>query len=95
MYSHAGSAVRSSSTEAEFIQYERGVRATLGELKSAEVANYNLVYHFSGPEVRLDYKCTFAKGTGVESFEIAFDNGKAVINGYRLDSPELEKKPGG
>lgn len=92
MYSHAGSAVRSSSTEAAFIKYEKGVRERLGELKSAEVANYNLVYHFSGAEVRLDYKCTFAKGTGVESFESAFEGGKAVINGYRLDSPELEEK---
>jgi hypothetical protein len=94
MYGHAGSAVRSSSTEAEFTKYEKDVRAKLGELKSADVVNYNLVYHFSGPEVRLDYKCTFANGTGVESFEIAFENDKAVINGYRLDSPQLEAKPG-
>lgn len=94
MYSHAGSAVRSSSTEAEFIKYEKDVRAKLGELKSADVVNYNLVYHFSGPEVRLDYKCTFANGTGVESFEVAFENDKAVINGYRLDSPQLEMKAG-
>jgi hypothetical protein len=94
MYSLAGSAVRSTSTESDFTKYEKGVRAKLGELKSAEVVNYNLVYHFSGPEVRLDYKCTFANGTGAESFEIAFEDGKAVINGYRLDSPQLEKEPG-
>jgi hypothetical protein len=30
----------------------------------------------------------------VESFEIAFENHKAVINGYRLDSPQLEGNPG-
>ena len=94
MYGHAGSAVRSSSTEAEFIKYEKDVRSKLGDLQSAEVVNYNLVYHFSGPEVRLDYKCSFANGMGVESFEIAFEKGKAVINGYRLDSPQLEAKPG-
>lgn len=90
MYGHAGPAVRSSSTEAAFIEYEKGVRAKLGNLKSAEVSNYNLVYLLSGPQVRLDYKCKFAKGDGVESFEIGFENGKAVINGYRLDSPQLE-----
>lgn len=94
MYSHAGPAVRSSSTEAEFIKYERDVRAKLGELKSADVANYNLVYLLSGPQVRLDYKCKFAKGEGVESFEMVFEKGNAVVNGYRLDSPQLEEKPG-
>ena len=94
MYQHAGPAVRSSSTEAAFIKYEKDVRAKLGDLKSAEVANYNLVYLFSGPQVRLDYKCTFATGSGNESFEIVFENDKAVINGYRLDSPQLETKSG-
>jgi uncharacterized protein DUF4019 len=94
MYAHTGPAVRSSSTEAAFTQYEREVRTKLGELKSAEVANYNLVYLFSGPQVRLDYKCQFAKGTGIESFEIAFEDNKAIVNGYRLDSPQLETKPG-
>jgi len=93
MYRHAGPAVRSSSTEADFVKYEKDVRAKLGDLKSAEVANYNLLYLLSGPTVRLDYKCKFAKGDGVESFEMGFENGKAVINGYRLDSPQLEQKP--
>lgn len=92
MYRHAGPAVRSSSSEAAFTEYEKGVRAKLGELNSAEVANYNLVYLFSGPQVRLDYKCKFAKGEAVESFEMGFENGRAVINGYRLDSPQLEMK---
>ena len=94
MYRHAGPAVRSSSTEAAFIKYEKDVRAKLGDLKSAEVTNYNLVYLFSGPQVRLDYKCTFANGTGSESFEIVFEKSKAVINGYRLDSPQLEGEAG-
>lgn len=92
MYEHAGPAVRSSSTEADFLKYEKNVRAKLGELKSAAVANYNIIYLFSGPQVRLDYKCEFAKGTGTESFEIVFENGKGVINGYRLDSPQLDEK---
>jgi hypothetical protein len=92
MYRLAGPAVRSSSTEAAFIEYEKGVRAKLGDLKSAEMANYNLMYLLSGPQVRLDYKCKFAKGAGVESFEIGFENDKAVINGYRLDSPQLDTK---
>ena len=93
MYQHAGPAVRSSSTEAAFVEYEKSVRAKLGDLTSAEVANYNLIYLLSGPQVRLDYKCKFSNGTGIESFEMGFENSKAVINGYRLDSPQLEEKP--
>lgn len=94
MYAHAGPEVRSSTTEAAFTSYEKDVRAKLGALKSADVSNYNLTYVFSGPQVRLDYKCRFEGGDAFESFEFAFDNGRAVFNGYRLDSPKLDRKPG-
>lgn len=92
MYKYAGPAVRSSSSEPAFVKYEKAVREKLGELKSAELANYNLLYLLSGPQVRLDYRCRFAEGDAVESFEIKFKNAKPVIDGYRLDSPKLNEK---
>jgi hypothetical protein len=44
----------------------------------------------SGPQVRFDYKCTYASGISVESFEINFSGNKPHIDGYRLDSPQLD-----
>jgi hypothetical protein len=84
--------VRKSSSEAAFASYETDVYEKLGELKSAQVVNYNLLYLFSGPQVRMDYKCTYAKGSAMESFEINFKGDRPQIDGYRLDSPQLDKK---
>jgi hypothetical protein len=81
--------VRKSSSPAKFADYEKDVYGKLGPLTSAQIVNYNLLYFFSGPQVRMDYKCSYAKGTATESFEINFQGDRAVIDGYRLDSPQL------
>lgn len=94
MFQLAGPAVRKTSSEAAFAQYETGVYAKLGELKSAQIVNYNLLYLLSGPQVRIDYKCQYARGSSVESFEINFTGPRPQIDGYRLDSPQLDNKGG-
>lgn len=91
MYRFSGSAVRSSVSLSAFVRYERNVRDKLGSLKSAEVENYNILYLFRGPQVRLDYKCGFEKAQAVESFEINFKHDLPSIDGYRIDSPKLEQ----
>jgi hypothetical protein len=91
MYRFSGSAIRSSAPLSAFVKYERNVHDKLGSLKSAEVANYNILYLFSGPQVRLDYTCTFEKAQAVESFEINFKHDRPSIDGYRIDSPKLEE----
>ncbi|HEX6546748.1 MAG TPA: hypothetical protein VF023_10610 [Bryobacteraceae bacterium] len=91
MFALAGPAVRKSSRLAEFADYEKGVYAKLGPLKSAQIVTYNVLYLFSGPQVRMDYKCSYEKGTATESFEINFEGDRAVIDGYRLDSPQLRQ----
>ena len=40
----------------------------------------------------MDYKCTYASGSAMESFEINFKGDRPQIDGYRLDSPQLDKK---
>jgi hypothetical protein len=92
MYQSSGPAVRSSSSENAFVKYEQEVRSKLGDLKSAELVTYNLLYLLSGPQVRLDFHCPYQQGTAVESFEINFRRDRPVINGYRLDSPLLSGK---
>jgi hypothetical protein len=90
MYRFCGPPVRSSASLSAFVAYERNVRDRLGSLPSAEVNNYNILYLFSGPQVRLDYKCAFEKAQAVESFEINFKHGRPSIDGYRIDSPSLD-----
>jgi hypothetical protein len=91
MYQYSGAAVRSSSSLKDFVDYENNLYTKLGDLTSAELVNYNLLYLLTGAQVRLDYKCQFSKGTAVESFEVNFKNDKPVIDGYRIDSPQLDK----
>ena len=93
MYQFAGAAVRESTSESAFTSYEKGVRGKLGALQAADVLNYNITYVLSGPQVRLDYASRYERGTAVESFEINFRNGRPVIDGYRIDSPQLGGKP--
>jgi hypothetical protein len=92
MYDFSGPAVRKSSPQPDFIKYENDVRTKLGELKSADLVGYNILYLLTGPRVRIDYHCKYEKGEATESFEINFKDGKPVIDGYRLDSPVLDKK---
>jgi hypothetical protein len=89
MFALAGPTVRKSSSLAKFADYEKDVYAKLGPLKSAQIATYNVLYLFSGPQVRMDYQCSYEKGSATESFEINFEGDRAVIDGYRLDSPQL------
>jgi hypothetical protein len=92
LYRFTGPAVRSSTSVTDFVKYEQNVRRKLGELKSAEVTNYNILYLFKGPQVRLDYKSTFQNGGAVESFEINFRHDQPSIDGYRIDSPKLDRE---
>ena len=90
MYNQCGPAVHKSTPQQDFVRYEEGVRQKLGELKSAEVFNYNVLYLFHGPQVRLDYHCVYANGSTTESFEINFRKDRPLIDGYRIDSPLLK-----
>ena len=90
MYALGGRAVQKSATQDRFVAYQKDVHARLGDLLSAEVGNFNLLYVLTGPQVRLDYRLKFAKGTAAESFEITWEQSRAVISGYRLDSPLLQ-----
>jgi hypothetical protein len=94
MYNQCGPAVRKSTSQQDFVRYEDGVRRKLGEFKSAEVFNYNVLYLLHGPQVRLDYHCVYANGKTTESFEIDFKNGRPVIDGYRIDTPLLKDQGG-
>jgi hypothetical protein len=92
MFELSGPSVKRTSSQAEFAKYEASVYEKLGDLRSAEIVNYNLLYLFGGPQVRIDYKCTYEKGTSTESFEVNFRNDKPQIDGYRLDSPQTDNK---
>ena len=92
IYDEAGPAFRASASKRDFIAYEANSHEKLGELKSAEIANYNILYLFSGPQVRLDYNSQFSNGHAVESFEIHFKNDKPLVDAYRIDTPLLEEK---
>lgn len=92
MYQAAGTAVKASATQTAFVNYEADVFAKVGELKSAELFNYNVLYLLGGPQVRLDYHSTFANGPGVESFEIEFHGGQPQVTAYRIDSPLMPDK---
>lgn len=92
LYRFTGSAVRSSTSLTDFVKYEQNVHTNLGELRSAEIKNYNILYLLRGPQVRLDYNSTFQNGGAIESFEINFRHNQPSIDGYRIDSPKLEKE---
>jgi hypothetical protein len=89
MYKQVGPAVHQSTSQEEFTRYQEGLRRKLGEFQSAEIINYNIIYLFRGPQVRLDYHCTYANAVTTESFEVHFRNGGPVIDAYRVDSPLL------
>ena len=90
MYRHAGPSVQAATPQAAFAVYETGLRSKLGDLKNADLVNYNLLYLMSGPQVRMDYNCKYALGSAVESFEVNFRKDKPQIDAYRIDSPQLE-----
>jgi hypothetical protein len=90
MYHYAGPSVQSTTPQSEFVAYESQLRSKLGDLKSADLVNYNLLYLMSGPQVRMDYNCKYVLGTAVESFEVNFRKNKAQIDAYRIDSPQLD-----
>lgn len=92
IYDESGPAFRASASKRDFVRYETNAHEKLGDLKSAEIANYNILYLFSGPQVRLDYNSHFSSGHAVESFEINFKNNNAVIDAYRIDTPLLAEK---
>jgi hypothetical protein len=92
IYDEAGPSFRASASKRDFVAYEANSHEKLGELKSSDIANYNILYLFSGPQVRLDYNAQFLNGHAVESFEVHFKDDKPLIDAYRIDTPLLEEK---
>ncbi len=95
MYAYAGPSVQKETPQAAFVAYETGLRKRLGDLKTADLVNYNLLYLMSGPQVRMDYNCKYVLGNAVESFEVNFRKNQPRIDAYRIDSPQLETEKDG
>jgi hypothetical protein len=86
MYAGTDTEFRSTSSEPEFVKYEKVVRDKLGEFRSAELTNFNVIYVLGKAEVRLDYTSEFAKAKTPETFTVNVKNGKALVSGYRIES---------
>ena len=92
IYSSVDDDFRSSAKLPEWVAYQKSVKDTLGNFRSTELTNFNVMYVWGKSEVRLDYLSQFEKGKAQETFEVSVRRDKAVLSGYRVDSPLLPKE---
>lgn len=93
IYQNADDELRASGTLESFTKFVSPGRLKLGEFQSAEMDDYHVLYDLGGPGVRLFYSSQFANGKAKEAFYYKVRKGKALLAGYRIDSPLLPANP--
>jgi hypothetical protein len=92
IYRAADEQMRASGTEAEFVEFMSAVERKLGPWQSAPDPIWTATSGSWGHQIILNYQSQFANGSATETFTWRVVKGKAVLNGYHVDSPLLVTK---
>ncbi len=91
-YRDRGSAeLKRTTSEAEFLSFCQNVHERLGKLRSKTMAGFYVRTHNLTTHVDATYTCQFERGEATVKTGFMHDNGRWLLNSFRVDSPELDK----
>jgi hypothetical protein len=96
MYSESDAGMKTSVTEAQFLETARMMRARMGTLTSTRQIGMNMsVTTGSGTQVQLVYQSQFTNGEATETLVFRVREGRARLLNWNLNSPAFLEPPAG
>jgi len=89
IYSEASNDLKKSTTSADFSKFLAAIDRKLGVFSTAVNKNWSINYGTGGTLVTLSDQSQYEKGSALETFSFVISNGKAMLNGYNIQSQEL------
>jgi hypothetical protein len=86
-YAGFGAPMRATTSEANYVSFDKGVHERLGKLQSKTVANTQAGFGTQGAWGVMDYRGHFERGDATIRFRFQKDAGVWKIAGLRYDSP--------
>jgi hypothetical protein len=89
IYAEASTDLKKSTTSADFSKFLAAIDRKLGVFRTAVNKNWSINYGTGGTLVTLSDQSQYEKGSALETFSFVISNGKAMLNGYNIQSQEL------
>lgn len=89
IYAEASAQLKSSNTSADLSKFLSSIDRKLGVFKTSERKSWSINYGTSGTVVTIGLQSQYEKGSAFETFNFVIEGGKALLNGYNIDSKDL------
>jgi hypothetical protein len=89
IYAGGSDEFKRATKEADWVALLEAVRRKLGRVVEAKQSSIHVTTGTFGTAVNQTYSTRFTDGAATESFSWAIRNGKAILVGYRIESPQL------
>lgn len=92
IYAASHAALKSATTEADFVTLLEAVHRKLGSVSGTTAKNWNVNSHNGTTDVRVVYDTAFVSGPATETFVYRIDGGRALLLNYNINSMTLITK---
>jgi hypothetical protein len=89
IYAEASKNLKNNTKSEEFLETLTAIDRKLGAFKVAENKSWSINYGTGGTLVTIGIQAQYEKGSAFETFNFVIENGKAMLNGYNIQSREL------
>ena len=89
IYAQSADAMKSASSQADFVALLEAVHRKLGNTKSSTKTSWGVNYQTSGTWVTLVYKTVYDSGDAQEQFVFLVKDKSALLAGYHVNSNAL------
>ena len=89
IYEEASDGMKANSTQEKLVKFLSAVHRKLGNFQSASSTGWKVFAATGGTTVTLSYSSIYEQGTAAETFVFLIAGGKAILQGYNINSDEL------
>jgi hypothetical protein len=89
IYAESSDGMKQATTADALTKFLAAVDRKLGLAKSEQERSWSVSYGTGGTSVVYGVETQYERGSALETFNFAIIGGKAILNGYRIESKEL------
>jgi hypothetical protein len=89
IYAESSNGMKQATTADALTQFLAAVDRKLGLAKSEQERSWSVSYGTGGTSVAYGVETQYERGSALETFNFTIIGGKAILNGYRIESKEL------
>jgi hypothetical protein len=89
IYAETSKNLKNNTTLDNFTKLLAAIDRKLGTFKAGENKSWSINYGTGGTLVTIGIQAQYEKGSAFETFSFVIEDGKAMLNGYNIQSQEL------